>query len=63
MTTIPSHDALQAETEAVLARLGVKLQATIGTRNGALTPAADELIARSPVTGGELARIAANTRQ
>jgi len=64
MTTspmIPSHDALRAEAEAVLARLGVKLPVTTATRNGPLVPADGELIARSPVTGGDLARIAAHT--
>jgi aldehyde dehydrogenase (NAD+) len=58
---IPGHDALRAETAAVLARLGVALNDKATSQNGSLVPAAGELIARSPVTGGELARIPAHT--
>ena len=45
-----NHVTLQAETTALLGRLGVDLSASTG-----------ELIARSPVTGGELGRFAAHT--
>ncbi|MDQ2750965.1 MAG: aldehyde dehydrogenase family protein, partial [Actinomycetota bacterium] len=48
--TIPTHDALVAETAAILARLGV-----------AELPHDGELTARSPITGGELARVPAHT--
>ena len=44
--TLPTHDALAADTGAILRRLGVD----------ALTSDGD-LIARSPVTGGELGRL------
>ena len=47
---IPAHDALVADTGAVLARLGV-----------AQLPTDGDLVARSPITGGELARLHAHT--
>lgn len=58
---IPSHDVLRAEAAAILARLGVKLTDVTGSQNGGVADAPAELIARSPVTGGELARIPART--
>src|SRR5580693_518705 len=48
-----NHVTLQAETTALLSRLGVELSPPAGQ--------AGELIARSPVTGGELGRVAAHT--
>jgi aldehyde dehydrogenase (NAD+) len=45
-----NHVTLQAETAALLSRLGVELP-----------PSGAELIARSPITGGELGRVAAHT--
>jgi aldehyde dehydrogenase (NAD+) len=48
--TIPVHDDLVAETAAILSRLGV-----------AELPHDGELIARSPITGAELARVHAHT--
>jgi L-aminoadipate-semialdehyde dehydrogenase len=54
-----NHSALRAETSAILARLGVELPTSASQAAGA-APAPGELIARSPVTGGELARIAAH---
>jgi aldehyde dehydrogenase (NAD+) len=48
--SVPTHDALTAETAAILSRLGV-----------ADLPHDGELIARSPITGGELARLRAHT--
>ncbi|MEO6884848.1 MAG: aldehyde dehydrogenase family protein [Jatrophihabitantaceae bacterium] len=50
MPTIPTHEELTAETTAILSRLGVTDLSTEGT-----------LIARSPITGGELARVSAHT--
>jgi aldehyde dehydrogenase (NAD+) len=47
--TVPTHDALVAESAAILSRLGVEL------------PHDGELIARSPITGGELGRVHAHT--
>jgi aldehyde dehydrogenase (NAD+) len=47
---LPEHDSLVDQTRGVLARLGV-----------AELPAGDDLIVRSPITGGELARLSANT--
>ena len=49
MTTLPRHEDLIAETSDILARLGVSLPTT-GT-----------FAARSPITGGELARIPEHT--
>ncbi|MDT4950749.1 MAG: aldehyde dehydrogenase [Pseudonocardiales bacterium] len=46
MTALPTHDTLAAETSAILTRLGVTGLAHDG-----------DLIARSPITGGELARL------
>jgi len=48
--SVPLHDALAAETAAILSRLGV----TDLRRDG-------DLVARSPITGGELARVPAHT--
>ena len=48
--SVPAHSELQAEAAAVLARLGVDAFAADGT-----------LIARSPITGGELGRLRAHT--
>ncbi|PZS36605.1 MAG: aldehyde dehydrogenase family protein, partial [Pseudonocardiales bacterium] len=48
--TVPTHDDLATETAAILSRLGV-----------AEVPHDGELIARSPITGGELARVQAHT--
>jgi aldehyde dehydrogenase (NAD+) len=48
--TVPTHDALVAETAAILSRLGVDE-----------LPHDGALIARSPITGGELARVHAHT--
>jgi aldehyde dehydrogenase (NAD+) len=47
---LPAHDSLVDQTRGVLARLGV-----------AELPAGEDLIVRSPITGGELARLSANT--
>jgi aldehyde dehydrogenase (NAD+) len=58
---IPNHGALRAETAAILARLGVQLADKPSMQNGGVVPAPVELIARSPVTGGELARIPVHT--
>ena len=58
---LPDHGALRAETTAILARLGAGLDSEIMSPNGPVAAAKAELIARSPVTGGELARIAAHT--
>jgi aldehyde dehydrogenase (NAD+) len=49
-TTLPTHEDLVAETREILARLGV----------GELT-GEGELVARSPITGGELARVPAHS--
>ena len=49
-STLPAHEDLVRETREILARLGVENLSDAG-----------ELIARSPVTGGELARVAAHT--
>ena len=46
---LPAHDALAAETGDILHRLGVEL------------PDGGELVARTPITGGELARLRAHT--
>ena len=48
--SVPTHDALAAETAAILSRLGITD-----------LPHDGELIARSPITGGELARVRAHT--
>ena len=48
--TIPSHHQLAAETAAILSRLGVTEVSADGT-----------LVARSPITGGELARVTAHS--
>ncbi|MDT4956661.1 MAG: aldehyde dehydrogenase [Pseudonocardiales bacterium] len=48
--TVPTHDAVVAETTAILSRLGVDE-----------LPHDGELIARSPITGGELGRVHAHT--
>jgi aldehyde dehydrogenase (NAD+) len=53
--TLPTQDELAAEATAVLARLGV---ASLGAPDD---PAAGDLAARSPITGGELGRLAAHT--
>ncbi len=50
--TLPNHDELVAETSAILSRLGV----TDLTTGGALR-------ARSPITGGELATVAAHSAE
>jgi aldehyde dehydrogenase (NAD+) len=47
---LPAHDSLVDETRDILSRLGV-----------AELPAGDDLIVRSPITGGELARLSAHT--
>jgi aldehyde dehydrogenase (NAD+) len=47
--TLPRHEDLAAEASAILSRLGVEL------------PGSGELIARSPITGGELGRVRAHT--
>jgi NAD-dependent aldehyde dehydrogenases len=46
---LPTHDALAAETGEILHRLGVEL------------PDGGELVARTPITGAELARLRAHT--
>ena len=48
--SLPTHDALATETAAILGRLGVSELAHDG-----------DLIARSPITGGELARLRAHS--
>jgi aldehyde dehydrogenase (NAD+) len=48
--TLPAHDDLVAQTSAILARLGV-----------ASLPQDGDLSARSPITGGELARVRAHS--
>jgi aldehyde dehydrogenase (NAD+) len=48
--SLPTHDTLAAETSAILTRLGVTDLAHDG-----------DLIARTPVTGGELARLRAHS--
>jgi aldehyde dehydrogenase (NAD+) len=48
--SVPTHDALAAETSAILARLGVTDLAHDG-----------DLVARTPITGGELARLRAHS--
>jgi aldehyde dehydrogenase (NAD+) len=50
--TLPAHGELVAETTAILRRLGVPD-----------LPADGDLIARSPITGGELARIRSHTAE
>ncbi|HET6877045.1 MAG TPA: aldehyde dehydrogenase family protein [Jatrophihabitans sp.] len=52
MTTLPSHETLAEQATAILSRLGVSELAG---------GSAGELIARSPITGGELARVRAHT--
>jgi aldehyde dehydrogenase (NAD+) len=54
--TLPPHADLVAETAAILARLGVRDLDSIGG-NGA------EFSARTPITGGELARIRTHTTE
>ena len=49
-STLPAHEDLVRETREILARLGVENLSDAG-----------ELIARSPITGGELARVPAHT--
>jgi aldehyde dehydrogenase (NAD+) len=46
---LPSHDELLAETTAILGRLGVPVSAE------------GDLVVRSPITGGELARLRSHT--
>jgi aldehyde dehydrogenase (NAD+) len=58
---LPDHGALRADTTAILGRLGVRLESKTMSPNGPVATATAELIARSPVTGSELARIAAHT--
>jgi aldehyde dehydrogenase (NAD+) len=48
--SLPTHDTLAAEASAILARLGV-----------ADLPHDGDLVARSPITGGELARLHSHT--
>jgi hypothetical protein len=48
-----NHVTLRADTAALLSRLGVELPPPAGPAAGA------ELTARSPITGGELGRVAA----
>src|SRR5664279_3031748 len=50
--SVPTHAALAAETAAILSRLGV----TELSHDG-------DLVARSPITGGELARVPAHTAE
>src|SRR6266702_1151511 len=50
--TVPAHGELVAETSAIRSRLGVRD-----------LPADGDLIARSPITGGELARIRSHTAE
>jgi L-aminoadipate-semialdehyde dehydrogenase len=47
---LPTHDSLVDQTRGILYRLGV-----------AALPEGDDLVARSPITGGELARLSAHT--
>ena len=47
--SLPAHDVLAAETGEILQRLGVEL------------PEGGDLVARTPITGGELARLHAHT--
>ena len=54
-----NHDTLRAQTQDVLSRLGVELPPGAGQPDPGLVDTV--LIARSPVTGGELGRIAAHT--
>ncbi|HEU5265915.1 MAG TPA: aldehyde dehydrogenase family protein, partial [Jatrophihabitans sp.] len=49
--TLPNHDELAAETAAILRRLGVAQALTDG----------GDLVAATPITGGELARLHAHT--
>ncbi|MGI8761216.1 MAG: L-piperidine-6-carboxylate dehydrogenase [Jatrophihabitantaceae bacterium] len=49
---LPSHDTLATETAAILSRLGVADLPTDGS-----------LVAHSPITGGELARVHAHTTE
>ena len=62
-----NHATLQAETAALLSRLGVELPAPAGQAGetgqagGARSASGTELIARSPITGGELGRVSAHT--
>ncbi len=49
-STLPAHEDLVRETREILARLGVENLSDAG-----------DLIARSPITGGELARVPAHT--
>jgi aldehyde dehydrogenase (NAD+) len=48
--TVPAHNTLAAETAAILTRLGVPALAADG-----------ELVARTPITGGELGRLRAHS--
>jgi aldehyde dehydrogenase (NAD+) len=50
---LPAHSDLVAETAAILSRLGVELPHEPSQKG--------ELIARSPITGGELGRVRAHT--
>src|ERR1700722_7142788 len=54
-----NHDTLRAQTKDLLSRLGVELPT--GAGQGAAGQGAAGLVARSPVTGGELGRIPAHT--
>jgi L-aminoadipate-semialdehyde dehydrogenase len=47
---LPAHDSLVDQTQGILSRIGV-----------AELPVGDDLVIRSPITGGELARLAAHT--
>jgi aldehyde dehydrogenase (NAD+) len=51
--TVPSHDTLAAEASAILTRLGVD--------TASATDPTGDLSARSPITGGELARLRSHT--
>jgi len=59
---MPSHETLREHATEILARLGVELGDKPIIPNGPVVPASGDLIARSPVTGGELARIAAHAQ-
>ena len=48
---VPSHDSVRAEASAILTRLGVTD-----------LPSTGDLIARSPITGGEIARLRSHTK-
>ena len=50
--TLPTHDSIVTETSAILRRLGV----TAGVTRG-------DLAVRSPITGGEIARVQSHTAE